>query len=86
MNSSTSSKVYNNQYLLKKKISQGSYGIVFEGEDQLNKQQVAIKVEKKEKTSTLDREIHILMRLQGTQGVPKLHWSGNDHNTNVLVL
>ena len=56
-------RTINNQYAIKKKLSQGSYGVVFEGEDLLNKLPVAIKIEKKEKSSTLDREIHLLTRL-----------------------
>ena len=60
--------------------------MVFEGEDIINKLPVAIKIEKKEKSSTLDREIHLLTRLQGTQGVPKMYWSGIDNGCNVIVL
>ncbi|CAD8133365.1 unnamed protein product [Paramecium octaurelia] len=86
MNSpSIPNKIINNQYALKKKLSAGSYGVVFEAEDLQKKQMVAVKIEKKEKNSTLDREIHILTRLLGTQGVPKLIWSGIDSNSNVLV-
>ncbi|CAD8139422.1 unnamed protein product [Paramecium octaurelia] len=86
MNSpSIPNKIINNQFVLKKKLSAGSYGVVFEAEDLLKKQLVAVKIEKKEKNSTLDREIHILTRLLGTQGVPKLFWSGIDNNSNVLV-
>ncbi|CAK86168.1 unnamed protein product (macronuclear) [Paramecium tetraurelia] len=86
MNSPSSpNRVINNQFRLKKKLSAGSYGVVFEAEDIIKNQMVAVKIEKKEKNSTLDREIHILTRLQGTQGVPKLIWSGTDNNSNVLV-
>ncbi|CAD8052986.1 unnamed protein product [Paramecium sonneborni] len=86
MNSpSTPNKIINNQYVLNKRLSAGSYGIVFEAEDLQKKYLVAVKIEKKEKNSTLDREIHILTRLLGTQGVPKLIWSGIDNNSNVLV-
>lgn len=49
--------------MLKKKLSAGSYGVVFEAEDTIKKMMVAVKIEKKEKNSTLDREIHILTRL-----------------------
>ncbi|CAD8080987.1 unnamed protein product [Paramecium sonneborni] len=83
--SSPNSRVINNEFRLKKKISAGSYGIVFEAENIIKNQMVAVKIEKKEKSSTLNREIHILTRLQGTQGVPKLIWSGTDNNQNVLV-
>ncbi|CAD8060956.1 unnamed protein product [Paramecium sonneborni] len=87
MNSpNTPNQIINNQFALKKKLLAGSYGIVFEAEDLFKKQMVAVKIEKKEKNTTLDREIHILTRLQGTQGVPKLIWSGiNNNSTNVLV-
>lgn len=36
----------NEQYVLKKKVSQGSFGVVYVGQDVLTKQYVAIKVEK----------------------------------------
>lgn len=64
MNSPSSpNRVINNQFRLKKKLSAGSYGVVFEAEDIIKNQMVAVKIEKKEKNSTLDREIHILTRL-----------------------
>jgi casein kinase 1 len=56
-------RIINNAYFLKKKLSSGSYGVVFEAEDIVKKQMVAVKIEKKEKNATLDREIHILTRL-----------------------
>lgn len=84
-NNNNAFKIFNNQYMLKKRLSQGSYGIVFEGEDMHSKQGVAVKIERKDKVSTLDREIHLLSRLLGTQGVPRLLWSGCENGCNVLV-
>lgn len=66
----------NNQYQLIKKLNAGSYGIVYEGENIINKSLVAIKIEKKEKPSTLEREIQALSRLQQIHGIPKMYWSG----------
>jgi predicted Ser/Thr protein kinase len=63
-----------------KKISSGSFGVVFLGYDRVSKEQVAIKVEKEENedVKSLDREVAILNRLKGTNGVPKIYWAGEE--------
>jgi len=51
--------VFNNQYVVKKKLSSGSFGVVFLGEDKTNQVEVALKIEKEEneEARSLDREV-----------------------------
>lgn len=86
--SNTPKKIFNNQYVVKKKISSGSFGVVFIGFDIISKQDVAIKVEKEEneEVKSLDREVEVLNRLKGVEGTPKLFWSGEEQDYNILVI
>lgn len=63
-----------------KKISSGSFGVVFLGLDKESKEDVAIKVEKEEneEVKSLEREVAVLNRLVGVDGVPKLFWYGEE--------
>lgn len=56
--------------------------------DKYTKEEVAVKLEKEENEDvcTLDREISILKRLAGVDGVPKLFWSGFEQDYNVMVI
>lgn len=71
-----------------KKISAGSFGVVFLGYDQVSKQEVALKVEKEEneEVKSLEREVEIVKKLDGTDGFPKFFWAGEDNGYNVLAL
>jgi casein kinase 1/casein kinase 1 alpha len=67
MNSSkeTLQQTFNHQYVVKKKLSAGSFGVVFLGYDKVTKEEVAIKVEKEENedVKSLDREVLVLSRI-----------------------
>lgn len=64
--------------MVHKKISSGSFGVVFLGYDKVSKEDVAIKVEKEENedVKSLEREVAVLERLTNTEGVPKFYWAG----------
>ncbi|CAK56660.1 unnamed protein product (macronuclear) [Paramecium tetraurelia] len=81
-------RIFNNQFSVQKKLSAGSFGIVFLGLDQSTKQEVAIKVEREENEDvrSLDREVQIFKHLGGIDGIPKLIWSGEEYGYNVLVM
>lgn len=66
--------------MVKKKISSGSFGVVFHGYDKITKEEVAIKLEKEEneEIKSLNREEKILIQLQGLPGITKLHWAGEE--------
>jgi len=80
--------VFNNRYLVKKKISSGSFGVVFLGIDKNTKEEIAIKLEKEdnEEVKSLEREVEILTVLYGVVGIPKMHWSGEEQDYNVLII
>ena len=71
-------KIFNKQYQANKKISSGSFGVVYFGVDLQSKEEVAIKLEKEdqEEIKSLDREVSILKTLEGVAGVPKFYWQG----------
>lgn len=71
-------KIFNNQFIIKEKLSAGSFGTVYLAFDKYTREEVAIKVEKslKSQVGTLEREIEILECLIGTEGVPQMVWSG----------
>ncbi|CAD8197067.1 unnamed protein product [Paramecium pentaurelia] len=81
-------KIFNNQFVVHKKLSSGSFGIVYQGLDQINKQEVAIKIEKEEneEVRSLDREVQIFKRLGTLEGVPQLIWFGEENNDKILVM
>jgi predicted Ser/Thr protein kinase len=53
---------------------------VFLGYDRVKQEDVAIKVEKEEneEVKSLEREVAVLNRLSGADGVPKIYWSGEE--------
>ncbi|KAM3144750.1 hypothetical protein pb186bvf_003059 [Paramecium bursaria] len=81
-------KVFNNQFIVRKKLSSGSFGVVFQGEDKLTGELIALKIEKEdnEEARSLDRESHMLSRLQGVPGIPKLYWLGQEGPYNIMVI
>ena len=60
-------KIINNNFILKKKISSGSFGVVFSAVTKNLKEFVAVKIEKDspEEESSIDREVFLLNKLQG---------------------
>lgn len=58
-----SPKIFGNRFIFKKKLSQGSFGIVYLVLDRATNTECALKAEKEEheETKTLEREIAILI-------------------------
>ncbi|CAD8098226.1 unnamed protein product [Paramecium sonneborni] len=80
-------KLINNTFITKKRVSAGSFGVVYCGQDINTRALVAIKIEKGNKEdSSLEREAEILRRLQKVPQIPKLHWAGKEVDSNVLVI
>ena len=82
--------IFNNTYLLKNKISSGSFGDVFICEHLQTKEEFAIKLEEVSKNEddlrSVLRESNLLEKLSQIKGIPKVLWSGTEHNYDVLVL
>ena len=51
--------MFNNQFIVRKKLSSGSFGVVFQGEDKQTGELIALKIEKEdnEEARSLDREV-----------------------------
>ena len=81
--------IYNDTYLAKKKISSGSFGVVYFGVDLKTNDAVAIKVEKSdgnEDMKSVLKEASILSLLHDLKGVPKLFWAGTKNKVDVMVI
>lgn len=75
------------KYNIIKKISEGSFGTVFEGKNIRTMEDVAIKVElKKNDIKTLKMEAKIYQLLKEETGFPRLKWYGTNDNINYLVI
>ncbi|KAH9945369.1 kinase-like protein [Epithele typhae] len=85
--SGTSNGVVGNHFRVGKKIGEGSFGVVFEGTNMLNNQPVAIKFEpRKSEAPQLRDEYRSYRTLNGTPGVPQVHYFGQEGLHNVLVI
>ncbi|CAD8200475.1 unnamed protein product [Paramecium pentaurelia] len=80
--------IIDNQYEIIKRLSQGSFGIVFYGKSIKTNKGVAIKVEKNEMASfgTLVREIEMLSKLKGVPSIPELLWHGEYKKCNIMII
>lgn len=87
--SHTYESIYNDTYLAKKKISSGSFGVVYLGVDLKTNESIAIKVEKTEGNDDMKsvlKEASILQILHDLKGVPKLYWAGTKNKVDVMVI
>lgn len=75
------------KYNIIKKISEGSFGCVFQGKNIRTQEEVAIKVELKQNDiKTLKMEAKIYQLLKEEIGFPHLKWYGTNENINYLVI
>lgn len=82
-----SSNVVGVHYRVGKKIGEGSFGVLFEGTNLLNNQQVAIKFEpKKSDAPQLRDEYRTYKILVGCVGVPSVYYFGQEGLHNILVI
>ncbi|CAD8158351.1 unnamed protein product [Paramecium octaurelia] len=83
-----SSKIYANRFVMKKKLSQGSFGMVYQVYDRATNAECALKVELEEnqEKKTLEREITMLIQLENVEGIPKLIWYGFEGQTQLMAL
>ncbi|KAJ4329555.1 Palmitoylated plasma membrane-bound casein kinase, partial [Ascochyta clinopodiicola] len=83
----TSSNVVGARYRVGKKIGEGSFGVVFEGADRLNQQQVAIKFEShKSKAPQLRNEYRRYKALVRCPGIPTVYYFGREGLQDILVI
>lgn len=85
--SSSSSNVVGVHYRVGKKIGEGSFGVIFEGTNLLNNQQVAIKFEpRKSDAPQLRDEYRTYKILVGCPGIPNVYYFGQEGLHNILVI
>ncbi|KAF2431955.1 putative casein kinase I [Tothia fuscella] len=84
---SSSSNVVGVHYRVGKKIGEGSFGVLFEGTNLLNNQQVAIKFEpRKSDAPQLRDEYRTYKILVGCPGIPNVYYFGQEGLHNILVI
>ncbi|CCG84843.1 protein of unknown function [Taphrina deformans PYCC 5710] len=85
--SNSSSNVVGVHYRVGKKIGEGSFGVIFEGTNLLNNQQVAIKFEpRKSDAPQLRDEYRTYKILVGCPGIPNVYYFGQEGLHNILVI
>ncbi|KAI9288357.1 kinase-like domain-containing protein [Umbelopsis sp. AD052] len=85
--SSSASNVVGVHYRVGKKIGEGSFGVIYEGTNLLNNQQVAIKFEpRKSEAPQLREEYRTYKILNGCHGVPNAYYFGQEGMHNILVI
>ena len=76
-----------NKYKIIEKIKEGSFGIIFKGENVRTSDLVAIKFEPKDiDKKTLKNEAKIYQYFGRIDGFPQLKWFGTNENNNYLVM
>ena len=75
------------KYIIKGKVSEGSFGTIYAGENISTNEKIAIKFEKVEsKPQQLLFESKVYKMLNGAVGIPTLKWYGVEGDYNVLVM
>jgi len=83
----SSSNVVGVHYRVGKKIGEGSFGVIFEGTNLLNNQNVAIKFEpRKTDAPQLRDEYRTYKILVGCPGIPNVYYFGQEGLHNILVI
>ncbi|KAI8979562.1 kinase-like domain-containing protein [Mycotypha africana] len=84
---SNGSNVVGVHYKVGRKLGEGSFGIIYEGTNLLNNQQVAIKFEpRKSDAPQLRDEYRTYKILSGTPGIPNAYYFGQEGLHNILVI
>nr|VZI45602.1 unnamed protein product [Spirometra erinaceieuropaei] len=79
--------IINNKYRLIRKIGSGSFGEIYLGVNQINGEEVAVKVESRYASHPqLPYESKIYRILNGGIGIPHMRWFGQEMNFHFLVM
>jgi len=76
--------MFNSTYNILEELGRGKFGIVYKGENIHTKEEVAIKIEKKD-TKLLKRESNIYMLLNKEEGFPRVKWYGSTNTFCYMV-
>ncbi|KAL7753747.1 Palmitoylated plasma membrane-bound casein kinase [Sorochytrium milnesiophthora] len=84
---SSSPNIVGVHYRVGKKIGEGSFGVIYEGLNLLNNQQIAIKFEsRKSEAPQLRDEYRTYKILANTVGIPSVYYFGQEGLHNILVI
>lgn len=76
-----------NKYIIIKKIGQGSFGSIYQGQNQRTNELVAIKIEPlNQKTNLLTNESNFYNFLKDIDGIPNVKWYGKDEINYYMVI
>lgn len=78
--------IIGNKYKLIKEIGEGSFGKIFEAENTITNDKVAIKIEKKNVKSILKHEANIYYKCKNIKGIPSIRMFGTENNYNYIVM
>ena len=79
--------IIGNKYKLCKRLGKGAFGELFQGVNTKTNEEVAIKLEKLTcPNPMLQYEAKLYERLQGLNGIPKIHWFGSEGDYYVMIL
>jgi len=78
--------IIGNKYKLIKEIGEGSFGKIFEAENTITNDKVAIKIEKKDVKSILKHEANIYYKCKNIKGTPSIRMFGTENNYNYIVM
>ncbi|OHT03720.1 hypothetical protein TRFO_06548 [Tritrichomonas foetus] len=74
------------RFELIKKIGEGSFGAIYECKHIVTQKKYVVKFEDPRICRQLLNEVKIYTALNGTPGIPTMHWEGTEHGYNVMVL
>lgn len=77
--------MFNSTYDLLEELGKGQFGTVYKGVNIITKEEVAIKIEKKE-TKLLKRESNIYLLLSKEEGFPSVKWYGSTETFHYMVI
>ncbi|OAQ74388.1 casein kinase I isoform delta [Purpureocillium lilacinum] len=78
--------IVNGRYQVKSKLGEGGFGLVYDGDDILSNEEVAIKlVHRRDDPRILEDEASIYRALAGGPGIPQVFWYGQQDDYYVLV-
>lgn len=78
--------IIGNKYKLIKEIGEGSFGKIFEAENKITNNKVAVKIEKKDVKSMLKHEANIYYKCKNVKGIPSIKMFGTENNYNYIVM
>jgi len=78
--------IIGNKYKLIRELGEGSFGKIFEGENIITNDKVAIKIEKKDVKSILKHEANIYYKCKNIKGIPSIRMFGTECNYNFIVM